>query len=267
MKKLRMALINTLLICRSCGKEFLRRKYTYKASALAYTTLLSIVPLISVFVYLSKPFPIFSDIADQTREYIIKNFTPQTNEAVISYLSKFALQATKMPVMGIVFLFISAVLMIYTIENSINDIWNSPRKRNTKDMLIDGILILTIPFLIFASELLSTYLIYFYNNITFIKVLKLIAPIVVNSIMFAILYYAVPKEKINWLDALAGGVIAAILFSLAKFGFSVYISQNSSYTLIYGVLASIPIFLIWLYIFWAIILYGAIVVHRRFQMR
>lgn len=252
--------------CWMALKQISGGKYSVEASALAFTTALSIVPMITVFVYLLSHFVIFSEMMDSTKNYVITNFVPTSSQEIIFYLNKFTLQATKLPLWSILFLFITTIILMIAIDDSMRVIWQKkPKDKSIFYYLFYPITVLLIPILIIISALINALLSYVMQYFPDSFILISIVPIIINTILIAILYYVTMSFKINWRSILLGAFIAAIGLSFAKNIFAIYVDQFSNYHIIYGTLATIPVFLIWLYIFWIIILYGALVVMLNHQ--
>jgi membrane protein len=257
-----------LTTCLIAAKRFYREQHTYRAAALAFTTLLSLVPLFTVFVYLTTLFPIFNDIIKHAEKYIIMNFFPPSRGIIIEYLTKFTINATQVPTFGIVFLFVTAYLLFYTVVNSINDIWHKTKSNDsTRLIIIKAMIVLITPFLIGLSEIVSSFLHFLFNYSDTIHHVSFIIPIFINSFIFAIFFYTTATTQVECKHALLGGFITAILFEISKLGFAFYLHQFPSYEYIYGTLSAIPIFLIWLYVSWVIVLYGAIIVNLQYKTR
>jgi len=255
-------------------RRFFSENYTYRASALAFTTLLALVPLLSVFVSFLALFPIFTKLVNLAQEYILTNFVPTSSATVQYYLVSFTQQASHLPIVGILFLFFTAIMLVVTVEHSLNEIWGVPnRRKRVTALILYWLVLLVVPLFIGLDVLISTYLF----SIAWVRdatvglgikagVLSLI-PLLINTMLFTLLYVVVPNARVFWRDGLFGGFIAACLFEVAKRVFSFYIKQFPSYELIYGTFATIPIFLLWIYVSWMIILFGALFTHTQFTHR
>lgn len=261
-------------ICWIAVRSLFEERYTYHASALAFTTLLALVPLLSVIVSVASIFPVFTKIVDLARNYILTNFIPTSRITIEFYLQNFIQQATHLSTIGIIFLFIITGMLIVTVDQTFNEIWQTPKnKKRYSSWLLYWIILLFLPLLIGLSVFVSSYLfsISWFSGIAGalgIEPLLLgCLPFLINTLIFSIVYIIIPRYRVKWRDGFSGGFIAAILFEISKYGFAVYLRLFPSYELIYGTLATIPIFLLWVYIAWLIILYGALVTHTQFKMR
>lgn len=252
-------------------KRLVFEKFTYQASALAFTTLISIVPFFAVVVWLTSIMPIFSRLVAIAENIIEQNFLPAAVSSVKTYFYTFVIQASKLPWWSILFLIFTALLLIITIVQSVNSVWQGERQKQPFIHWVLYWLVLMISPLFFLIILLlggyvfSLFLVM--NKGQFLYVYSQPLVLLLNTTLLSIVYITVPKAKVKWRDGILGGVIAAILFEIVRRGFSLYVQAFSSYQLIYGIFSTIPIFLIWLYASWLIFLFGALVVHERALLR
>jgi len=258
-------------ICIMAAVRLSHGKYAYQASALAFTTLLALVPMVSVIVSVITIFPIFGKFIALSQNYIFANFIPTSGHIIQNYLEGFVQQATKLPMISILFLLFTAVTLIVTVEHSLNDIWQAAKRKSKWSIFfLYWLILLLLPMFIGVSIFISTYLFSLPWLVTAQKTLFFLPflsflPLIINTLMFGLLYTVVPNAQVRWRNGLIGGLIAAVLFDLAKFGFAFYFKQFNTYELIYGTLSIIPIFLLWIYISWLIILYGALVVNTSYR--
>ena len=234
------------------------------AAALCYTTLLSLVPLTAVIFSVFAAFPMFETIAEDIQGFVFENFVPASGEVVQKYLEEFADKASKLTAIGTVFLILSALLMMNTIEGAMNDIWHikATRKAVPKFMMYWAVLTLG-PLLIGASLAITSYLtsLPFFNETAFITDIKArllgLLPFLATTLACTLLYAVVPNIRVPIRPALAGALVAALLFELAKKGFAYYVTAFPTYEMVYGALATIPVFLVWVYLSWMVVLLGA----------
>jgi membrane protein len=247
-----------------------RQKYTYSASALAFTTLLALVPLLAVIVSMVAMLPIFSKFVALAQSYIFANFIPTSGMIIQQYLENFVNQANHLSNVGLLFLLVTAITLIVTVEHTLNSIWHvNGRKNKISSFFLYWLILLLMPLFIGVSVFVSSYLLslsWLVQMHHFLPAISLLAcvPLLINTCMFALLYVVVPNHRVAWKDGLLGGLFAAILLEFAKKGFAFYIKQIHSYEVIYGAFASIPIFLLWIYISWLIILYGALIINTKY---
>ncbi len=256
------------------AKRLYLEGYTFRASALAYSTLLCVVPFFAVLLFLITLFPLFSKVMDLTRTFLLENFLPSASNSIQNYLQTFITQAAHSSLISILFLLITVIMLMYTIDSVFDDIWVTEKSKKKFTAFLIHWLVLTFTTIIISFSLFfSSYLFSapWFLAITAkigIKIPHLIIiSLLMDILIFSVFYIIVPKYKINWADGFWGGFITAVLFEVIKVLFRIYVQRFSSYTLIYGAVAIVPIFLIWLYICWVIILFGALLVYEKFKWR
>jgi len=245
-------------------QQFFAGRTMQSASSLAYTTLLSLVPLIAVMFSFFSNMPVFKDISEIIQEFVFNNFVPSFGQTIRDYLINFSIKASKLTTTGIIVLVIIALMLMATINKALDNIWHINKQRHLIARFLVYWAILTLgPVLIgvglySTSYLLALPLIENVDTVINIKSrLLALMPFFTTSIAFTLLYVLVPNTHVNRRHAIAGGVTAAILFELAKYTFGLYVKAVPTYTVIYGAIAVIPMFLIWIYVSWLIVLLGA----------
>lgn len=240
--------------------HFIEDDCTYRASALTFTSLLAIVPLMSVGFAILSTFPVFADLREPVQNFIFENFVPATGKVLQEYLQLFTHQVSRLSIIGVIFLFITALLVMYTIEASMNKIWRvTNARRGVSAFLLYWAILSLAPFLLGLSLAASSY----FFSLPFTqayaepsRLLKL-APLLFSLIGFTFLYVVVPNCKVRLHHGVMGAIVAAALFESAKAGFAYYLAQYNTYELLYGAFAIIPIFFVWVYWVWLITLIGA----------
>ena len=240
--------------------RFFEDDCAYRASALTFATILAIVPLMSVVFTILSSFPVFDHFIGPVESFIFENFVPATGKAMQNYLLQFTTQASKWSGLGIVFLFAMALLVMYTIESSMNRIWRVGSSRHgISAFLLYWAILSLAPFILGLSLAASTYffslpLIREYNSASFFLNYF---PFVLSLLGFMFLYIVVPNCPVRTLHAAYGALFSASLFELAKRAFTFYLNQFNAYQLLFGAFAVLPIFFIWVYWVWLITLLGA----------
>ena len=231
------------------------------AGSLAFTTLLALVPLFAVVFSVMSSFPVFQEWATLLEDFIYQNFVPATGDVVQETVSQFLQQTGKLTAIGLVFLMLGALLLLASIEDAFNDIWQLQKGRKLLQRLLVYWAVLTLgPILIGSSLSLSSYFIALSAQTDFSNATTLLLtflPFLFEILAFLLLYIAVPNCSVKFNHALFGGFVAAVLFELAKATFTIYVTGFKTYEVIYGALATIPIFLIWIYVSWLVILFAA----------
>ncbi|SJL84802.1 virulence factor BrkB family protein [Vibrio palustris] len=233
------------------------------AGYLAYITLISLVPMLTVLVSILSSFTVFDNVSDVIQDFVITHFVPTAGDAVSGALKQFVSNTGKMTAVGSIFLFVAALMLISNVDRSLNFIWRVRNKRRMVFSLSMYWMFLTLgPLLIGASIALSSYItsLKVIDNETLTGAYNLFLrwlPVLLSFLAFTVLYLLVPNKKIKLPHAFTGALAAAVLFELSKKGFAFYITHFPSYQLIYGALAAIPILFVWVYLCWLIVLFGA----------
>ena len=243
--------------------QFLRNGGIINASALTYTTLFAVVPLMTVSYAMLAAIPSFQGVGEQVQGWIFSNFVPATGEVVQGYLKDFTQQAQKLTAVGVGFLVVTSIMMMRNIEVAFNRIWRVTEQRKGMSSFLLYWAVLSLgPILIGLGLLVTSYIasLPLISDATQLvgkaRLLSLL-PMVMSCAAFTLLYAAVPNCKVPIKNAFVGGIVVAILFETAKRGFALFATQFPSYELIYGAFAAVPLFLVWIFISWFIILMGA----------
>ena len=252
-----------LVLIRFIAARFEQDRCTQTAASLTFTTLLSLVPLITIALTMFSAFPVFEDFSVQIKTYLLNNLMPETAGVVITrYMQQFAESAARLTTVGIGFLAVAAMSMMLTIDRAFNVIWRVARPRPLVKRLVIYWAVLTLaPLLIGASLSLTSWLVGlsmgYAKNIPFgIGVMKIL-PVLFTTLAFALLFRLVPNRYVPRSHALIGAMVAAVLFESMNRVFGYYVSHFPTYRLVYGAFASVPIFLMWIYMSWLTILLGA----------
>lgn len=234
------------------------------AAALSYTTLLALVPLGAIAFAILRAFPVFDDAQANLKAIIFKNFLPESVEGAQSYFDQFLGQTEGLTVIGVVALAATAVLLLSTIEAALNDIFYVKAKRPFIPRMLMFWAVLTLgPLLLGGSLSLGTYLLIVTEWVGADKIPGLgglatrLLPGVLAVFAFTVFYAIVPYRPVKARDALIGGIAAGVLFGIVRKLFALYITAFPAYQTIYGAVSMLPIFFIWMYVSWAIVLMGA----------
>ncbi|WP_410500137.1 YihY family inner membrane protein [Chitinibacter sp. S2-10] len=242
---------------RFVGRRLYADRCLETAGSLTYTTLLAVVPLFTIALTVISAFPMFSGISSKFRSFIITNLVPDAAGRVVGvYMRQFADNADRLTAFGMIGLLATAILLMVTIEKSVNNIWRVRRQRKLLSRTLTYWATLTLaPLLIGLSLSLTNWL----SGVTgfgvdFIK----IGPLILVVSTLSLLYLALPNCFVPRHHALTAAAITAVLLELMKWLFALYLKQFGTYKLVYGAFASFPIFLLWLYVCWVIVLAGAV---------
>lgn len=242
-------------------QRFNQNKLTQAAGYLTYSTMLAIVPLIMVVFSIFSAFPVFNEVTGALKAFIFTNFAPSASDMVGQYIDEFVNNSKKMSAVGIISLIVVALMLINSIDRTLNNIWHDTETRPIFTSFAIYWLILTLgPLLVGVSIAASTYVkAMFESAANFSFGLKLLSfvPFLSTWFIFTMIYMVVPNKKVSIKHSAAGALIAAVFFTLGKQAFAWYIVTFPSYQLIYGAMATLPIMLLWIQLSWTVVLLGA----------
>jgi membrane protein len=234
------------------------------AGALAFTTLISLVPVTAAILGVMSSFPVFQQWRADVTTFVFDNFVPAAGRTVQGYLTEFADNASQATAIGVVVLLISAISLMMSIEDAFNRIWRVATARGAASRFLMYWTALSFgPLLLVAALAISSYLfalplIAGYEAQLGLKarVLNLL-PFVIVWVALLASYLIIPNRTVRLRDAAIGALLAALLFEAAKRGFAFYLGTLTSYEKVYGALAVIPVFMLWIYLSWTVVLLGA----------
>jgi membrane protein len=257
------------------GRFLYRLVYEYfsddclvRAASLSFTTLLSLIPLLVVSFSIYSGFGGFEEYMVEVRRKLFEFANPGTIEQMDDFWNSLMLsreKAAALGVIGLVALMIPAWALFNSVEVSFNKVWNVSRSRTFREKIgYYTIYLVWIPLLIALSIYLTDQLRDFFeigtdadSSSIFQRFWTFSLPFLLTWIAFFLAYKVIPHRAVPWLAALIGALVGGLLWELAKVGYDYYIGQVSSFQQIYGALGAIPLFLLWLYYTWAIVLLGA----------
>ncbi|MDY7575274.1 YihY family inner membrane protein [Actimicrobium sp. CCI2.3] len=235
------------------------------AGSLTFTTVLALVPLLTIALAIFTAFPLFNTFRTSLEAYFTQNLMPRAiANTVLEYLTQFAAKSTGLSAIGGGVLIVTAVAMMSTIDRVFNRIWHVRVSRPFLQRVLVYWAIVTLgPLLIGVSISLTSYLFKATNGaVLTIPLIGAVAYTIISVALttgaFALLYVSVPNRAVAWPDALWGGLLAGVAFEIAKRLFATYVVRFPTYTMVYGSVAAVPIFLLWIYMFWMITLGGAL---------
>ncbi len=244
--------------------RFLGDKCIQRASALAYASLLAIVPMVALGFSVFTSFQAFDTMAGSVRDSLLHYLLPTSQKAVQDYLGTVADKTTAISVFGVIGLLFTATALLNTIEEAFNDIWRITRARAWLSKFITFWATLTLaPILIGASITITSYFTalpvirHVAEGASYISQAPFLVPWMMSSLAMASLYTVLPNTSVPFRYAAVGGLVAGALFEWAKFGFAFYVTEVANYERLYGALSTLPIFLIWIYLIWVIVLLGS----------
>ncbi len=248
------------------SERFREDRCEQMASSLTFTTLLSLVPLITIALMSFSAFPVFDDFSAAIRNFLLANVMPETGGKIVSrYVQQFAESATRLTTVGIVFLGLTAMLMIHTIDDAFKTIWRVSKPRALTQRIMVYWAVLTLgPLLVGGSLSVTSWLTGMsIGNVKQVPAfgvdLLKILPVLLTTLAFSLMFRVVPNRFVPWNHAVIGGAAASLMFEFMNRTLAYYIAHFPTYKLIYGTFASIPIFLLWIYLSWLAILVGALI--------
>ncbi len=236
------------------------------AGSLTFTTLLSLVPLVTVTIGIFSGLPGIDRLGESLRDFLLNNLLPErAGNIVATYALQFSQKAARLTLIGIAMLAVTALMLLSTIERVFNQIWGVRRPRPLLLRITVYWFVLTLGPVILGGSIVATgYVaatsVAWSSGLPWIGEIaaRLLPPVLLGG-LFTFLYYAVPNHPVRVLHALAGGIAAALAFLLMQRAFGMFITHFPTYTLIYGTFAALPIFLVWMYLSWIVVLLGALV--------
>jgi membrane protein len=235
------------------------------AGSLTFTTVLALVPILTIAFAIFTTFPLFNTFRASLEAYFIKSLMPKgIANTILGYLNQFASKATRLSAFGAIGLIFTSIVMMLTIDRAFNHIWRVKAARPISQRVVIYWAIVTLgPLLIGASITLTSAVFAATGGLVakfpvFAAISYTLISVSLTMGAFTLLYMAVPNRSVDWRDAACGGLLAAAAFEISKRIFVVFIARFPTYTVIYGALAAMPIFLVWIYISWMITLMGAV---------
>jgi membrane protein len=235
------------------------------AGSLTFTTVFALVPLLTIALAIFTTFPMFNTFRASLEAYFVQSVMPKTiSTTILNYLTLFASKATRLSAVGAVALIFTSIAMMNLIERVFNRIWQVRGERSwTRRILVYWALITLGPLLIGVSLTMSSQVFMATNDLMgHVPILGALIYTAVSMALsmstFTLLYVVVPNRDVDWHDAAWGGLVAGLAFEIAKRGFAIFITQFPTYSKIYGALAALPLFLVWIYVSWLITLFGAL---------
>lgn len=240
-------------------KHFQEDRCLEEAASLSYTSLLAMVPLLAVVFGIISAFPVFNEWSAKLQDFIFDNLMPATGEQIVPYINTFLDSISSLTLPSTIMLIVTALMLMVRIEVALNRIWRVNRNRTVVNRIVMYWAVLTLgPILIAAAVALSAQ-----QLLGLLGMEGGVSPgvhrfgiFLLSWLVFSLFFVLVPNRRVRIKHALIGAFLSTFLFELAKWGFVSFIS-NANYKVIYGALATVPIFLLWLYIVWNVVLFGA----------
>jgi membrane protein len=256
----------TIDLCRFAIRRLDEEQLPQVAGSLTFNTVLSLVPVLTIVLAIFTTFPIFESFRNSLQAYFVQILIPHSIASTINdYLGMFASKASRLSAVGAIALLITTAATMALVDRTFNNIWRVKTKRSWVKSLAAYWTIVTLgPLLIGFSITVSSHLLratdWVVMSLPFLSAFLYTGiSVALTTAAFTLLYTVIPNRFVDWRDAAWGGFIAAVAFEIAKRVFAVFLTHFNSYTMIYGALAAVPIFLIWVYVIWFIILVCAVI--------
>ena len=230
-----------------------------RAMALTYISLFALVPGLVVAFSVVQAFTGMDRISARLHEFLIENLAVGARATIEPYLDRF-IQNTHVTSAGLVggaLLVWSSVSLFQNVDRALNDIWGVRRRRSLAQQATIYWVGITLGPLLLAGSVMLGHGARAALASSHLGFLGATAGALLTCLSFALLYLIVPNTKVKVRNAAAGGFIAGLAWELAKWGYATFVARSVRYSAIYGSVAAIPIFLLWLYLSWAILLFGA----------
>lgn len=244
-------------------QRMLALNMTQVASSLTFTTLLAIIPLLTVTLIVISAFPVFAEFNSRFKSVLISTLVPSFADKINVYLDQFVSNVGNLTAFGLIALCVTALLLLRTIAEAFNAIWRVRTPRSLPQQLLVYWTVLTLgPLLLGAG--LSVWRLFYSSFGTrddwpFVaRLLETCSSLVFTTMILWLLYRVVPNRSVPARHALVGALSAAVVIELGRYSFAYYVGSLASYQLLYGAFASLPVFLLWLYCLWLVVLGGAI---------
>ena len=247
-------------------RRFREDRLALTAGGLTFTSVISLVPLATVMLALFSAFPIFSTLQDTLQRYFVANVFPDViAKPVLGAITQFSTRASRLGIVGLLALLVSAIALMLTIDRALNAIWRVRKPRPIAQRVLVYWSAVTLgPLLLAVSLTATSYAVTAargYGGLVpqGFGVVISVLEFVLIALGVAALFHYVPNTHVRWRHALIGGVFVAIGVAGAKRLLALYFSTVPTYNMIYGAFATVPIFLVWIYLSWVIVLLGAVV--------
>ncbi|WP_366657944.1 YihY family inner membrane protein [Fodinicurvata sp. EGI_FJ10296] len=255
---------NSLLaFLRYAGRRFGEDNLFLAAAALTYTTLLSLVPLAAIVIAILSAFPAFTQFQDEVQSLVFQAVVPEVGDAVLDQLVVLAENTGGLTAFGLIGVIVTAFLLLATIESAFNNLWRVKISRPLMTRFLSFWAILTFSPILVAFGISVTVQLFSSGPVGgeatliggFLR--TMIAPVVEFALLM-LLFMIIPNTQVNYGDSAIGAAVGTALLELARWVFGIYVGA-ATYETVYGALATVPIFLIWIYLVWSTVLVSALV--------
>ena len=255
-----------LTTAKTLAQRFREDRLALTAGGLTFTTIISLVPLITVMLALFSAFPIFAAVQESLERYFLQALVPDAiAKPVMGAITQFSSRASRLGMVGLIALFVSALAMMVTVDRAMNSIWRVRKRRRIGQRVLVYWAAVTLGPLIFAVSLTATsYALSVSRGLVGamprgLAMTVATAEFFLEGLSVAFLFHYVPNTFVRWRHALVGGLFVALCMAAGKRLLTAYFGAVPTYAMVYGAFATLPIFLVWIYLSWVIILLGAVI--------
>lgn len=260
---------DVLRVARRMVHGFFAHNCLIGASALSYSTILSFLPITAIVLVVFSSVPSLGDVKDRFLTILLTNFAPQVGDSATQWFEFAASNAAKTTIIGVIAFIVTSIMLLATIEDQLDGIWEVERPRTWGQRITAYWLVFTAgPLLLGGALTISSYVEHFASEAgphgtahpavqAWYATISIFIPAMLEFVSLAFLYCVIPNTHVRYREGIAGAAAATLALEGLKWGFGVYIQDISAYNLIYGATAGIPIFLLWMYVFWLVVLVGA----------
>jgi membrane protein len=260
----RSFLQSVLALARAMGRQARQLQLPQAAGSLAFLSLLAIVPMFSIVFAVTTASPAFGRLREALQKFLLSNLFPAAiSNTVIDHLNQFAAKASELSLIGTVAFLLTAFVALVTIERTLNRIWGADRPRPLANRLTLYWMLLTLgPLLLGAYLAVHGMVATAWLRGTDLRELRsvwfVILPWITTVGGLMLLYRLLPSATVRWREALAGALLAAMIFELLRSLLGWYVARLPTYTVVYGTFSALPVFLLWLSLGWMALLAGAL---------
>ena len=234
------------------------------AASLSYTSLIAIVPLIAVMLSIFSAFPVFDNVKEVVQQTIVENIIPSSEFDVSQHLNDFIRSSAKLTAFGVVGVAITAIMLLSTIENSFNFIFKVKRSRRiTQKITLYWTIITLGPLMLGAAISIRGYAYtlqkFMPDSVNDFIFMGKVLPALLTLTILVVVYLFVPNKKLRFTNALVGAIVSLVIFAIMREGFTCFMTRNATYKTLYGAMAVVPVSLIWMYLIWSVVIFGAVV--------
>lgn len=233
-----------------------------RASALAFSSILALVPLMVLGLVLFSALSLSAALQSNIQDFIFSNFVASSGQAILGYLQLFSARVWQLSWWSIAFLMVAAFGILFSLEEGLNAVWQVPSRHWFRALGLYVVILLLSPLCLAGSFALSLLLMrvdILPQAVVLVLQSTVVLPWVFSFVGFSFIFKVLPNTRVSVIAALLGGVAAALLFELAKQLFTWYVAAVPNFERIYGVVAAIPLFFLWMYLCWLITFAGAVV--------